>query len=89
MPTSQRLKLDEPKSRLEPLPFYGYFYRDSSGLRPVANVVAGWVVVPPVQPPQTRAVEVYADRHLFARITYSVDAFIVGQYCGGPIICAP
>src|SRR5215208_7902476 len=63
--------------------------RDSSGLRAVADVVAGCIVVPPVQLPQPRAVEVHADRHRFSRVSYPVDALIIGQHRRGPILSAP
>src|SRR5215208_1978069 len=61
----------------------------SLGIDPIANVVAGGVVVMTVHLPKLRSVEVHRDRHAVARIPDPVDAAVAGQDRRGPVLGAP
>jgi hypothetical protein len=52
----------------------------SSSLRPVADVVLGRVVVPPVYLPKPRTVKVHRDGWLFGGVTYPVNAPLIRQH---------
>src|SRR3712207_2902871 len=61
----------------------------TSVLCPVADVVAGGVVVSAVHLSYPRSVEVHRDRRALARVSYPVDAPVAGQDRGGPVLRAP
>jgi hypothetical protein len=56
---------------------------------PVTDVVARGVVVPTVRLPQPRSVQVHRDRRVLARITYPVNASVVGQDARCSVLLAP
>src|SRR5215211_565449 len=56
---------------------------------PVADVVAGGVVISAVYAAHSGTVEVHADCRLLARVPNAVDASIVGQYGRGTVAFVP
>ncbi len=68
-----RSLLAEPLS-LDPRP------RALSGLRPVADVVSGRIIVPAVQLAYSGSVEVHRDGRVVAKVPHSVDTLIVRQH---------
>jgi hypothetical protein len=58
-------------------------------LSPVADVVAGEIIVPTVYLPYPRSVQVHRDRQAVARVPYPVNASVVGQYARGSVLPAP
>src|SRR5919205_2104654 len=57
--------------------------------RPVADVVAGGVVVAAVYLLQTRPVQMHRDRGLLVGVADAVDAPVSGKYRGGPVLGPP
>ena len=56
---------------------------------PVADVVAGGIVVPTVHISCLWSIEVHRDRRALAQVPYSVDATVARQYGRGSVLRAP
>src|SRR5215204_494501 len=56
---------------------------------PVADIVAGGIVVPTVHISCLWSIEVHQDRRALAQVPYSVDATVARQYGRGSVLRAP